>query len=53
MILCLTAQVPYRAGFNLGYNEVLSLPVRLRDKMLEQIEEWRAQEKDAENKLKR
>lgn len=41
----LLARYPNRCGFNLGgYRDVLSLPVSLRDKMLEQIDEWRAQE---------
>ena len=38
------AVVPERAHFNLTYQEVLELPVSLRDKMLEQLVEWRAQE---------
>lgn len=41
----LLARYPNRVGFNLGgYQDVLSLPVVLRDKMLGQIDEWRAQE---------
>lgn len=41
----LLARYPNRTGFRLGgYQDVLSLPVKLRDKMLEQLEEWRSQE---------
>jgi len=40
----LLARIQGRSGFNLTYTEILDLPVSLRDRMLEQIDEWRAQE---------
>lgn len=33
-----------RSHFGLTYHEVLSLPIRLQTKMLEQLHEWRARE---------
>lgn len=36
--------MPGRARFAVTYDEVLRLPVRLRDAMLEQITRWRADE---------
>jgi len=41
----LLARYPNRAGFNLTYQDVRNLPLSLRDRMLEQINEWRSQEK--------
>lgn len=52
-MLALTAQMPDRANFQLTPSEVLGLPVRIRDKMLKQLKEWRAQEDAAFAKLKR
>jgi len=42
--MALLSDIPDRARFALTYEEVRSLPVRLRDKMMEQIQEWRSQE---------
>lgn len=36
--------IPNRAYFNVTYSEILELPVRIRDRMVEKINEWRAQE---------
>lgn len=36
--------MPGRARFNLTYSEIMKLPIRLRDRLLEQLEEWRIAE---------
>lgn len=49
----LLADVPNRARFAIGsYRDVLDLPVSLRDKMAEQILNWRTQEDSAADKAK-
>jgi len=51
--MVMMADVPERARFALTLEDYRSLPLGLRDKMLEQMSEWRAQEETARNKLKR
>lgn len=51
-MMVLLADVPERSRFNLTYRDVFELPLGLRDAMLEQIEQWRAQEKSAAAKAR-
>lgn len=51
-MISLMAHIQGRSGFGLSYRDVLELPLSLRDDMLEQIEEWRSQERSAEAKVR-
>lgn len=52
-MIALLSVLPDRAHYQLGgYQDLLSLPVSLCDKMLEQLGEWRAQEDAAFSKMK-
>ncbi len=42
--MALLADVHERSRFSLTYSDVLELPVSLRDRMLEEIDQWRAEE---------
>ncbi len=50
--MALLAVVPERSNFNLSPSELLALPVRIRDKMLEQLATWRSAEDAQAKKLK-
>jgi len=52
--MALLSALPDRAHFRLaGYEDLLSIPVSLCDKMLEQLVEWRGQEDAAFAKMKK
>ena len=38
------ADIPGRSRFDLNYDQYMELPVKLRNKMSEQIQKWRAEE---------
>lgn len=38
------ADIPRRSRFALDYDQYMNLPIRIRDRMAEQIIEWRAEE---------
>ena len=50
--LGLLSQIPKRAHFGLSYSDYRELPWGLRDKMIKQVNEWRAEE-DRQAKRKR
>jgi hypothetical protein len=51
-MMALMAKLPGSACFNLSYEDVMNLPLSLRDAMLDTMQKWRASEAAAAQRHK-